>query len=596
MHPFRYTLLTINCVLLASCAIPIKSKDKNASVVHDELARNVVNSSQLSEPVQDFVKALGIGKFMKREPVITLTELEKRLAGDPNDVELRRSICELSIKEARRAESKDPSLAVGLYLTAAEHASSLNDETFRAIVSDSTARVIELLHAAGHDWNQPTVFPGAYGDYELVHEKSVPGAVDPTTFRKLIAADQLDLTGFRKRTRRDGAGTPMVGTFDAENRWPLGAKQPTRGELDLPLNALLDFRAGGKVAVTLHDLTLCHDAASTNARLAADFTAPLAELMSKVPGPFSGIISTIRPNRFEELRGLQFLEPYRPDKIPVILVHGLLGEPTTWRDTCNELMADETVRENYQIWLYRYPTGASILGNATDLRKTLIDAHSYYSKRDRNSKMDEMVLVGYSLGGVISSLQIRRSGDIVWDSFFKERPAQLAVSETERQRLRDRMYFDPLPFVTRAIFIATPHRGSPLVRKPASRLLSSLIRLPGEVLDRSAQVLVKEAPEALTNLGEAFAKSESNGLEELAEESNINTYASLPLSDKIVIHSIIGDQGKGPGPDCSDGWVPYTSSHLDEAASEKIVPCDHKAHHHEQTIDEIRRLLRLHLR
>ena len=596
MFSLRHILVTLQWVFLAGCATGIKSDDKDASVVHDQLEQSIVNSSKLSEPVQDFVRDLGIGKFMVRRPIRTLAGLEKQLAGDSDNVELRRSICELSIKEARRAEKHEPSLAVGLYLTAAEYASGILDENFRAIGSDSTARAIELLHGAGHDWSQLTVFPGAYGNYRLVHEKLVPGAVDPSRFRRLTAADQLDLSGFRKRNRRSGAGTPMVGTIDAESRWPLGAKSPARGELDLPLNALFDFKPDGDVVLALQDLTLGDDAASTNARLAADYTAPLAELMQDSPGRLSGILSTVRPGRFEKLRGLSFIEPYRPDKIPVILVHGLLGEPTTWRDTCNELMSDEKVRENYQIWLFRYPAGAPILSNAADLRKTLNDVHAYYSKRDRHSKMDQMVLVGYSLGGVISSLQIRSSGDTVWNSFFKERPEQLQVSEEERQDLRERMYFEPLPFVSRVIFIATPHRGSPLVEKPFARVFSSLIRLPVSVLDRSARVLVRETSEALTDLGEAFAKAESNGLKELAEGANIQTYAELPVSEKIVVHSIIGDQGKGQGPDSSDGWVPYTSSHLDFAASERIVPSDHHAHYHEDTIDELKRLLRLHLR
>lgn len=46
----------------------------------------------------------------------------------------------------------------------------------------------------------------------------------------------------------------------------------------------------------------------------------------------------------------------------------------------------------------------------------------------------------------------------------------------------------------------------------------------------------------------------------------------------------------------TDGLVPYWSSHLDGAASEKIVDASHtKITHHHESIEEVRRILHLHL-
>jgi hypothetical protein len=61
-------------------------------------------------------------------------------------------------------------------------------------------------------------------------------------------------------------------------------------------------------------------------------------------------------------------------------------------------------------------------------------------------------------------------------------------------------------------------------------------------------------------------------------------------------HSIIGDRGKGDCPNCTDGVVPYWSSHLDGAQSEVIVPGPHGACELPQTIAELDRILRLHLK
>jgi hypothetical protein len=73
----------------------------------------------------------------------------------------------------------------------------------------------------------------------------------------------------------------------------------------------------------------------------------------------------------------------------------------------------------------------------------------------------------------------------------------------------------------------------------------------------------------------------------------------LPVAPSITYHSIMGDRGKGgkldgTKPSSTDGFVPYWSSHLEGAASEKIIPSNHSAHQHPDGIAEVRRILRLH--
>jgi len=69
---------------------------------------------------------------------------------------------------------------------------------------------------------------------------------------------------------------------------------------------------------------------------------------------------------------------------------------------------------------------------------------------------------------------------------------------------------------------------------------------------------------------------------------------SVPIT--IPYHSIIGDRGKDHCPDCTDGVVPYWSSHLDGAQSEVIVPGPHGACELPETIAELDRILLLHLK
>ena len=66
---------------------------------------------------------------------------------------------------------------------------------------------------------------------------------------------------------------------------------------------------------------------------------------------------------------------------------------------------------------------------------------------------------------------------------------------------------------------------------------------------------------------------------------------------QAAYHSIIGNRGKpGPLADSTDGVVPYWSSHMDKAQSELIVPGPHGSCQLPQTIEELKRLLRLHLK
>jgi hypothetical protein len=69
---------------------------------------------------------------------------------------------------------------------------------------------------------------------------------------------------------------------------------------------------------------------------------------------------------------------------------------------------------------------------------------------------------------------------------------------------------------------------------------------------------------------------------------------SAPIS--VPYHSIIGDRGKDHCPNCTDGVVAYWSSHLDGAKSELIVPGPHESCELPQTIAELDRILRVHLR
>jgi len=116
-----------------------------------------------------------------------------------------------------------------------------------------------------------------------------------------------------------------------------------------------------------------------------------------------------------------------------------------------------------------------------------------------------------------------------------------------------------------------------------------------------------QAPATLANLGRDEARYDRHVAGDLHLKrypDSIDTLApnnhfvvainKVPIKSDIPYHTIAGDRGRGDAPKSSDGIVPYWSSHLPEARSEKIVPSHHSAHQHPQTVEEVHRILKLH--
>ena len=121
-----------------------------------------------------------------------------------------------------------------------------------------------------------------------------------------------------------------------------------------------------------------------------------------------------------------------------------------------------------------------------------------------------------------------------------------------------------------------------------ARLPRNLREISREVIEESAEFLTPEASrrQRLPDSIEALSPT----------DPVLRALADLPGDVAIPFHSILGDRGSGLGPQSSDGVVEYASSHLEGAASEKMVPFGHNVHHHPVAIGEVRRILLLHWR
>jgi hypothetical protein len=121
-----------------------------------------------------------------------------------------------------------------------------------------------------------------------------------------------------------------------------------------------------------------------------------------------------------------------------------------------------------------------------------------------------------------------------------------------------------------------------------------LIHKPLEFVKLSPEIM--QASVAQEEPGMLKLKRMPNSIDTLAPNDPFVKFVNtLPLARGVPYHSIIGDRGRGDTPNSSDGIVPYWSSRIDGAKSEKIVPSAHGANLTAEGIAEVVRILREHI-
>ena len=418
--------------------------------------------------------------------------------------------------------------------------------------------------------------------------------LDPRSADELLAASSLRIKKLRVRTTQAGAGAPFVARFAPGSPALRGqAGIPPKSGLCEPVTALVRFDRKNPQLVFYR--TLADDEtvmAGRPVKLAADFTAPLAYMLSKGRNRSIDVRALIRTDLKMDDAGLYQFSRYEPGKIPVVFVHGLMSRPETWVPAVNELLADEQIRERYQFWLFLYPTGLPVWASAAKLREEMDRFRTVFDPRRGNRNLDRMVLAGHSMGGLVSGLQIRTGGRHLWEQFMNTPPEKLNLTPQNKERLLKIVNFGPRHDVGRVVFFATPHQGSDLAVNPFAEFFGRLVRLPFKFTRQDVLTIRQVLREDLRELFVAPA----NSLVFLRAKSPLlAAILKLPMKKSVPYHSIIGDRGLGGTPGSSDGVVPYWSSHLPGAASEKIVPSGHGANENPEGIREFRRILRQHL-
>ena len=290
-----------------------------------------------------------------------------------------------------------------------------------------------------------------------------------------------------------------------------------------------------------------------------------------------------------EPTGLALLRPYTRGKIPVVFIHGLWANPWSWSRMIESLESDRVLRERCQFWTYGYSTGDPIPYSASLLRRDLDEVRQKFDPDGSDGAFDRMVVVGHSMGGLLTKMMVQESGTRLWQ-VISDRPVdELAGDPADRDFLRRAVIFKPRPEIRRVVFINTPHRGSRLDQGGLELLGSRLIRLPDPLRASYSRLRARNGPDFFKPY---FRKGLPTSVEELQWQSPfLMGLDAVRLASTVEAHSIIADRRDPPRAGGTDGLVPYESAHLDGTVSELLVSSGHLCQDNPVVIREIRRIL-----
>jgi pimeloyl-ACP methyl ester carboxylesterase/predicted GNAT family acetyltransferase len=494
-----------------------------------------------------------------------------------------------TVNRALVEERKQPMVALGAFVAAARDslrqldrnpadAEALRNYNF------AVARIFTVVRDAKLDpWTQP-MRVGANGEFTLTWKRD-PRPEWNLALYDLIPADELDFKGtyVKDHVTKEGIGAPLVAKRE------LTAQQAsaffTPPYIYYSVTATAQFE-GSRCVISINDPLAAESIRidGHNYPLAANFTASYALLLAREKPQKLGFARLLRPQEYAATARVARLEPYNPNKTVLLVIHGLMDTPATWVPMLNDLRGDKDIRRNYQFWFFSYPSGYPYPYSAAILRHELDAIEKKFPLRK------PMVVIGHSMGGCITRTLITDTGTKLWIEAFGHSPAETEMPTESKRLLEEAIIFKHRREIGRAVFMSTPHRGANMASNWIGRIGSMLVRTPTKLL-----TIGQTLHESLTPDPAALKlKRLPNSVDTMAPNNRfvmgINT---IPITPGIPYHSIIGDRGRGDSPNSSDGVVPYWSSHLEGARSEKIVPSGHGSPHNPQAIAEVHRILEL---
>ena len=616
-------------LIASGCATPVGVKPVDIQTAYRLHTESALSAGQPSEPSKTVLRRLGLLDQFDGAPGGVLAELHSGLHPTGDDDRLF-ALAELSFLHAERTGDRAYFLASAVYAWALlfpGDATSVplqrSDPRLRLAYDLYNQAVAQGLTEPRHQdvtsHDAPTATSEGSGEVRLEPGvRQLPfGTLQVTLdesglswggyrLDQFVSTTTLEVQGLRNRYRRPGLGAPLAASLapGQASANVIGAERlgPRTKVAVTALLHLEDARASlasgqvrGRLEVYAADQTSMVTVDGQAQPLEFDSTAALASTLDHSPLYEIEIAALMRGGtiaralpRDRTQDGLFMLRPYRPGKSPVVLVHGTASSPVRWAELINELGGDPQIREQFQIWVFIYDTGNPIGYSAGRLRAALTATVQQLDPEGKDPALRRMVVIGHSQGGLLTKMTAIDSGTQFWDRISKKAFEEIQVSPEIRALLQQSVFFTPLPFVERVVFVATPHRGAIMAGRRLGALAARLITMPVAVFGGLSEAVASTGDEKLV----AALRRPPTAIDNMSPRNPaLRILASISVPSRIPAHSIIAVKGDGPKEEGDDGVVTYQSAHIDEAVSELVVRWNHSCQGQPEVIEEIRRIL-----
>ena len=488
----RWPIWLAGLPLLAGC-VGLKASDARLrNLVRDRVERREERRAP-RDPVAGVLDRLGLLDAARDDPAGAARRLEDHLIIRP-ELGGTLALAELSYRAGLSRDSSAQALAwyrdaAALASIALEQPDGSPPEAAIALHNRAVARLIRVAQADAKKsdvaWQDVLAGQG-------IALSSSAAYLEPGRFVDLRVADDIRVIGMDTIHRTDGLGVPVVAhrAVDPDDSPdPLDLFHPRH--LRTAATAIVSAQGGladsewrrKPATLALFD-PFVDRAVRVGPRdlpLAGDLTTPLAVQLSvgyvgdlELSGLFDSDFRRDGPEA-----GLYLFRPHVPGKIPVVLVHGLFSSPRAYTQTINELASDPSLTARFEFWVFLYPTGRPIPSSAATLRASLARARDAFDPDHSDPALDRMVLVGHSMGGLLSKMMAQNSGATLWEAAFRRPIDELKSSPETHQLLEQALILQARTHGRAGRVHRYPAPGEPDRRpafRPDDRLVGQAIR------------------------------------------------------------------------------------------------------------------------
>src|SRR4029077_10737338 len=201
-------------------------------------------------------------------------------------------------------------------------------ETYNAACGELT--ILLRSSEGGRLWNHPLTLTASNQTYRLWLEPASNNVWSPDYFTSFVPSSEIKEKLIKKGNYQEGVGGSLVGVRNATPPEKFAAHKG----IPAAVTATLDFKRNDATLALRRPFRQPTAVVQGKIRpLSADFSAPIGYYQPPPNLLLVSLMAMLRSSNYMDKTGLYFLQPYDPDRIPLVFVHGLFSTPFDWVQT-----------------------------------------------------------------------------------------------------------------------------------------------------------------------------------------------------------------------------------------------------------------------